>query len=63
MGPCLTRCLGIAEGLGICSSVEGSVNSSPSSFKNCLAALALSRMTFAWGRSGVSLEVDGMSSV
>ena len=62
MGPCLTRHLGILYGLGTGSSVEGSVDSSPSSSRNCLDALALFHMTSAWGRSSVNLEVDGMAS-
>ena len=43
--------------------MEGSFDLSPSSSKNCLAALALSHMILAWGRSGVKFgsEWDGLS--
>ena len=61
MGPCLTWCLGVSDGLGTCSSVEGSVDLSSPSSRNCLGALALSHITSAWGRSGVSLEVNGIT--
>ena len=55
--------LGVSGELGSCFSIKGNIDSSLSSSRNCLAAIAHWQKISIWWSSGVTMEVDGISSV